>query len=106
MFQRGHFAAIPHSQCQLSRDKNIKMMSTEEINWIMVTNFRNKRLRSEKGNCSEISGGIRAVVWTDVFQFSAMLIGMIAIVGVGIVENEGIVNILYTSSKGERLGTL
>ncbi|RXG59936.1 hypothetical protein Avbf_13124 [Armadillidium vulgare] len=33
-----------------------------------------------------------------------MLIGMIAIVGVGIVENEGIVNILYTSSKGERLG--
>ncbi|RXG70471.1 Sodium-coupled monocarboxylate transporter 2 [Armadillidium vulgare] len=49
-------------------------------------------------------GGIRAVVWTDVFQFSAMLIGLIAIVGVGIVENEGIVNILYTSSKGERLG--
>ncbi|KAL7643247.1 UNVERIFIED_CONTAM: hypothetical protein RMT77_006538 [Armadillidium vulgare] len=48
-------------------------------------------------------GGIRAVVWTDVFQFSAMLIGLIAIVGVGIVENEGIVNILYTSSKGERL---
>ncbi|RXG59624.1 Sodium-coupled monocarboxylate transporter 1 [Armadillidium vulgare] len=41
--------------------------------------------------------------WTDVFHFSK-LIGLIAIVGVGIVENEGIVNILYTSSKGERLG--
>ncbi|KAL7645417.1 UNVERIFIED_CONTAM: hypothetical protein RMT77_003803 [Armadillidium vulgare] len=33
-----------------------------------------------------------------------MLIGLIAIIGVGLVENEGIVNILYTSSKGERLG--
>ncbi|RXG55002.1 Sodium-coupled monocarboxylate transporter 2 [Armadillidium vulgare] len=48
-------------------------------------------------------GGIRAVIWTDVFQLIIMLIGLITILAVGITHNGGLAETLYTASKGGRL---
>ncbi|KAB7496454.1 Sodium-coupled monocarboxylate transporter 2 [Armadillidium nasatum] len=48
-------------------------------------------------------GGIKAVIWTDVFQFSVIMIGLITIVGVGCAQNGGLIETLHTASKGGRL---
>ncbi|RXG58520.1 Sodium-coupled monocarboxylate transporter 2 [Armadillidium vulgare] len=48
-------------------------------------------------------GGIRAVIWTDTFQLSVMLIGAALVVAIGCIHFGGLVNILYVSSKGGRL---
>ncbi|KAL7643204.1 UNVERIFIED_CONTAM: hypothetical protein RMT77_006494 [Armadillidium vulgare] len=48
-------------------------------------------------------GGIRAVIWTDTFQLSVMLIGAVLVVAIGSIHFGGLVNILYVSSKGGRL---
>ncbi|RXG74041.1 Sodium-coupled monocarboxylate transporter 1 [Armadillidium vulgare] len=48
-------------------------------------------------------GGIRAVIWTDTFQLSVMLIGAALVVAIGCIHFGGLINILYVSSKGGRL---
>ncbi|KAB7507146.1 hypothetical protein Anas_00224 [Armadillidium nasatum] len=48
-------------------------------------------------------GGIRAVIWTDVFQLSVMLIGSALVTVVGCAQIGGIVKVLNISSKGGRL---
>ncbi|RXG71767.1 Sodium-dependent multivitamin transporter, partial [Armadillidium vulgare] len=48
-------------------------------------------------------GGIKAVIWTDVFQFSVMIIGMITIMVVGCAQNGGLIETLHIASKGGRL---
>ncbi|RXG58130.1 Sodium-coupled monocarboxylate transporter 2, partial [Armadillidium vulgare] len=48
-------------------------------------------------------GGIRAVIWTDTFQLSVMLIGAVLVVAIGFIHFGGLINILYVSSKGGRL---
>ncbi|RXG67476.1 hypothetical protein Avbf_10842 [Armadillidium vulgare] len=53
-------------------------------------------------NCYEI-GGVKAVIWTDVFQLLAMMIGLIIVIVVGCALNGGFVETLYTASKGGRL---
>ncbi|KAL7643252.1 UNVERIFIED_CONTAM: hypothetical protein RMT77_006543 [Armadillidium vulgare] len=48
-------------------------------------------------------GGIKAIIWTDVFQISVMIIGLISVLTVGASLNGGIINTFYTASKGGRL---
>ncbi|RXG73879.1 Sodium-coupled monocarboxylate transporter 1 [Armadillidium vulgare] len=48
-------------------------------------------------------GGIKAVIWTDVFQFSVMLIGLMTVVGVGCAQNGGVIETLHIASEGGRL---
>ncbi|RXG71638.1 Sodium-coupled monocarboxylate transporter 1 [Armadillidium vulgare] len=48
-------------------------------------------------------GGIKAVIWTDVFQFSVMLIGLMTVVGVGCSQNGGLIETLHIASEGGRL---
>ncbi|RXG51187.1 Sodium-coupled monocarboxylate transporter 2 [Armadillidium vulgare] len=48
-------------------------------------------------------GGIKAVIWTDVFQFSVIIIGLMAVVGVGCAQNGGVIETLHIASEGGRL---
>ncbi|KAL7636005.1 UNVERIFIED_CONTAM: hypothetical protein RMT77_013823 [Armadillidium vulgare] len=48
-------------------------------------------------------GGIKAVIWTDVFQFIVMVIGLVSLLAVGVAQNGGIIETLYKASKGGRL---
>ncbi|KAL7645183.1 UNVERIFIED_CONTAM: hypothetical protein RMT77_003568 [Armadillidium vulgare] len=48
-------------------------------------------------------GGVKAVIWTDVFQFSVMLIGTTAVVIVGCAQNGGFINTMHIASEGGRL---
>ncbi|RXG52513.1 Sodium-coupled monocarboxylate transporter 2 [Armadillidium vulgare] len=48
-------------------------------------------------------GGIKAVIWTDVFQFSVIIIGLMTVVGVGCAQNGGVIETLHIASEGERL---
>ncbi|KAB7504083.1 Sodium-coupled monocarboxylate transporter 2, partial [Armadillidium nasatum] len=48
-------------------------------------------------------GGIKAVVWTDVFQISVMMIGLISVLTIGVSLNGGIIETLYIASEGGRL---
>ncbi|KAL7631957.1 UNVERIFIED_CONTAM: hypothetical protein RMT77_017727 [Armadillidium vulgare] len=48
-------------------------------------------------------GGIKAVIWTDAFQFIVMVIGLVSLLAVGVAQNGGIIETLYTASKGGRL---
>ncbi|KAL7632128.1 UNVERIFIED_CONTAM: hypothetical protein RMT77_017552 [Armadillidium vulgare] len=48
-------------------------------------------------------GGIKAVIWTDAFQFTVMLIGLVSLLAVGVAQNGGIIETLYKASKGGRL---
>ncbi|KAB7496447.1 Sodium/proline symporter [Armadillidium nasatum] len=48
-------------------------------------------------------GGIKAVIWTDAFQFSVMLIGLMTVVGVGCDQNGGVIETLHVASEGGRL---
>ncbi|KAB7498864.1 Sodium-coupled monocarboxylate transporter 2, partial [Armadillidium nasatum] len=48
-------------------------------------------------------GGIKAVIWTDVFQISVMMIGLISVLTIGASLNGGIIETLYIASKGGRL---
>ncbi|RXG69502.1 Sodium-coupled monocarboxylate transporter 2 [Armadillidium vulgare] len=48
-------------------------------------------------------GGIKAVIWTDVFQISVMIIGLISVLAIGASLNGGITETLYIASKGGRL---
>ncbi|MCL4156342.1 UNVERIFIED_CONTAM: hypothetical protein GTU68_031604 [Idotea baltica] len=51
-------------------------------------------------------GGIRAVVWTDVFQFIVLMIGLVAIVVAGVIGAGGIGNVISKASEGGRLEVL
>ncbi|KAL7632129.1 UNVERIFIED_CONTAM: hypothetical protein RMT77_017553 [Armadillidium vulgare] len=51
-------------------------------------------------------GGIKAVIWTDAFQFIVMVIGLVSLLAVGVAQNGGIIKTLYTASKGGRLEML
>ncbi|RXG61685.1 Epsin-2 [Armadillidium vulgare] len=48
-------------------------------------------------------GGIKAVIWTDVFQFSVILIGFMTVVAVGCAQNGGLIETLHIASEGGRL---
>ncbi|RXG55994.1 Sodium-dependent multivitamin transporter [Armadillidium vulgare] len=48
-------------------------------------------------------GGIRAIVWTDVFQLIIMMVGFTTIVTIGIIQNGGFIETLHTASKGGRM---
>ncbi|KAB7502978.1 Sodium-coupled monocarboxylate transporter 1 [Armadillidium nasatum] len=48
-------------------------------------------------------GGIKAVIWTDVFQFSVIIIGLMTVVGVGCAQNGGVIETLHIASEGGRL---
>ncbi|RXG56555.1 Sodium-dependent multivitamin transporter, partial [Armadillidium vulgare] len=48
-------------------------------------------------------GGIKAVIWTDAFQFTVMVIGLVSLLAVGVAQNGGIIETLYKASKGGRL---
>ncbi|RXG57788.1 Sodium-dependent multivitamin transporter, partial [Armadillidium vulgare] len=48
-------------------------------------------------------GGIRAVVWTDVFQLLVMTIGLVAVMAVGCAQNGGFLETLNIASEGGRL---
>ena len=48
-------------------------------------------------------GGIRAVVWTDTLQFSAMILAVIAVMVLGTLEVGGIVNVFKIAEHGNRL---
>eukprot|EP00112_Aurelia_sp_Birch-Aquarium-sp1_P003761 Seg1422.13 transcript_id=Seg1422.13/GoldUCD/mRNA.D3Y31 product="Sodium-coupled monocarboxylate transporter 2" protein_id=Seg1422.13/GoldUCD/D3Y31 len=47
-------------------------------------------------------GGMRGVVWTDVFQACIMMLGLIVVIVVGSNEVGGIINVLYIAQKGNR----
>ncbi|RXG54842.1 Sodium-coupled monocarboxylate transporter 2 [Armadillidium vulgare] len=48
-------------------------------------------------------GGIKAVIWTDVFQFSVIILGLMTVVGVGCAQNGGVIETLHIASEGGRL---
>ncbi|KAB7494029.1 Sodium-coupled monocarboxylate transporter 2 [Armadillidium nasatum] len=48
-------------------------------------------------------GGIKGVIWTDVFQFSIIIIGLTTVVGVGCAQNGGLIETLHIASEGGRL---
>ncbi|KAL7643195.1 UNVERIFIED_CONTAM: hypothetical protein RMT77_006485 [Armadillidium vulgare] len=48
-------------------------------------------------------GGIRAVIWTDVFQLTVMLIGLVLVITIGCIQNGGLIKVLYIASEGGRL---
>ncbi|RXG73972.1 Sodium-coupled monocarboxylate transporter 1 [Armadillidium vulgare] len=48
-------------------------------------------------------GGIRAVIWTDVFQFAVTMIGLILVAIAGCIHVGGFFKVFYISSEGGRL---
>ena len=52
-------------------------------------------------NCYQ--GGIKAVVWTDVFQMIIMLFGLVVVVTLGCVRMGGVVQVLAIADLGDRL---
>jgi len=48
-------------------------------------------------------GGMKAVIWTDVFQAGVMVLGLIVVLIVGTIEVEGFKNVFNIADKGERL---
>ncbi|KAL7643246.1 UNVERIFIED_CONTAM: hypothetical protein RMT77_006537 [Armadillidium vulgare] len=48
-------------------------------------------------------GGIRAIIWTDIFQLVVMVIGLVLVFVIGSAQNGGIIKTFYTSSEGGRL---
>ncbi|XP_048404749.2 sodium-coupled monocarboxylate transporter 1-like isoform X4 [Stegostoma tigrinum] len=55
------------------------------------------------GVTSSYEGGLKAVVWTDVFQIVIMIIGLVAIIVQAIILKGGISNVLNTADHGGRL---
>lgn len=50
-----------------------------------------------------LQGGMKAVIWTDVFQGVVMLVGMIAIIIVGTVKVGSLGKVFDVAYKGHRL---
>lgn len=48
-------------------------------------------------------GGLKAVIWTDTLQFSAMLGAMVAVLAMGVSAAGGIGTVFRRSLDGERL---
>ncbi|RXG60461.1 Sodium-coupled monocarboxylate transporter 1 [Armadillidium vulgare] len=48
-------------------------------------------------------GGIRGVIWTDVFQLSVMMVGLISVTIIGCVQNGGFIKTLNMSVDGGRV---
>ena len=48
-------------------------------------------------------GGMKAVIWTDVFQASVMVVGLVVVLIVGAKEVDGFKNVFDIADKGERL---
>ena len=47
-------------------------------------------------------GGMRAVIWTDVFQSFVMVIGLVVMVSIGTTEVGGLGNVINIVKKGQR----
>ncbi|RXG59284.1 Sodium-coupled monocarboxylate transporter 1 [Armadillidium vulgare] len=45
-----------------------------------------------------MKGGIKAVIWTDAFQFIVMVIGLVSLLAVGVAQNGGIIETLFNPS--------
>lgn len=54
-------------------------------------------------NCGNIQGGIKAVVWTDVFQFFMIFVGMAAIVAKGLSKAGGVASAFEIAGNSGRL---
>jgi Na+/proline symporter len=48
-------------------------------------------------------GGIKAVIWTDVFQALIMIAGIIAVIAIGTFDIGGFTNLFDINDKGGRL---
>jgi len=48
-------------------------------------------------------GGLKAVVWTDVFQYSIMVIGLFAVIIKGTIDAGGLADVLRIARLGGRL---
>ncbi|XP_065835137.1 sodium-coupled monocarboxylate transporter 1-like [Oscarella lobularis] len=51
-------------------------------------------------------GGMKAVIWTDVFQAIIMLVGILSVIVLGVGRLEGFGSVFDISSKGQRLNLL
>lgn len=54
---------------------------------------------------NKIKGGVKAVVWTDTFQFVFTVIGTTTIVVVGLMDAGGFLNVLKIADEGNRTQT-
>lgn len=50
-----------------------------------------------------LQGGMKAVIWTDVFQAGVMVTGLIVVMIVGVVELNGFGEVFRRAKEGERL---
>ena len=50
-----------------------------------------------------LQGGMKAVIWTDVFQAGVMVTGLIVVMIVGVVELDGFGEVFRRAKEGERL---
>ena len=48
-------------------------------------------------------GGMKAVIWTDVFQAAVMVTGLIVVMIIGVVELDGFGEVFRRAKEGERL---
>ncbi|KAB7497750.1 Sodium-coupled monocarboxylate transporter 2, partial [Armadillidium nasatum] len=48
-------------------------------------------------------GGLRAVVWTDAFQFVTMMTGLFIYIIAGVIQSGGLESVLSVAEKGQRL---
>ena len=50
-----------------------------------------------------LQGGMKAVMWTDVFQTIIMFAGLFAIIGQGLVDHDGWMNIWHYLEDSDRV---
>ncbi|XP_047134218.1 sodium-coupled monocarboxylate transporter 1 isoform X1 [Hydra vulgaris] len=48
-------------------------------------------------------GGMKAVIWTDVFQAGIMVAGLVVVMVIGLIEIKGFKNLFTIATKGERM---
>ena len=50
-----------------------------------------------------LQGGMKAVMWTDVFQVTMMMAGLLAVIIQGSIDNGGFINIWQIAKEGGRI---
>ena len=50
-----------------------------------------------------IQGGMKAVIWTDVFQAGVMITGLIVVIVVGVIELDGFGEVFRRAKEGNRV---
>ena len=79
---------------------------TSFVDWVQATSIFSHKIILHCNSFIYFQGGMKGVIWTDVFQTFVIVVGLIVVIVIGSSEAGGIMNVYEIAKRGGRLNLL